>query len=464
MKSSMFAKWTESLFLLWIMPPAKMPLRDGTRLWNALRVGSRNNMTEILIILFGALTVALTIVCIVLVMSLKKNKNDAAIYEEFRRNREEMARSSKESRDDTTAALGKIENKLNDMLKENYQSRIDLTEKIGASLKSIQEQNAQSSEKQARVVNESIARMQESNEKKLEEMRVTVDEKLTSTLTTRLNSSFKTVSEQLENVYKSLGEMKELSQGVTTNVTSLNRVLTNVKARGTWAEVQLEAILDQTIPGLYVKNYSPKNNAERVEFAIRFPNSDKNGEDVYLPIDSKFPLEDYVRVCDAADNADPEALRIARKALEDRVLAEAKDIKKYICVPQTTPFAVLYLATEGLYAEIASSKTGIAEKLQAQNVMIAGPSTITALLNSFAMGFKAMAINEKADEVRKLLSVAKSQYETFGVTLEKARKKIDEAGKSLDEAQKRNEIINKKLKGVEEIESSSAEQFFEIEE
>ena len=421
-------------------------------------------MTEILIILFGALTVALTIVCIVLVMSLKKNKNDAAIYEEFRRNREEMARSSKESRDDTTAALGKIENKLNDMLKENYQSRIDLTDKIGASLKSIQEQNAQSSEKQARVVNESIARMQESNEKKLEEMRVTVDEKLTSTLTTRLNSSFKTVSEQLENVYKSLGEMKELSQGVTTNVTSLNRVLTNVKARGTWAEVQLEAILDQTIPGLYVKNYSPKNNAERVEFAIRFPNNDKKGEDVYLPIDSKFPLEDYVRVCDAADNADPEALRVARKALEDRVLAEAKDIKKYICVPQTTPFAVLYLATEGLYAEIASSKTGIAEKLQAQNVMVAGPSTITALLNSFAMGFKAMAINEKADEVRKLLSVAKSQYETFGITLEKARKKIDEAGKSLDEAQKRNEIINKKLKGVEAIESSSAEQFFEIEE
>ena len=421
-------------------------------------------MTEILIILFGAITVALTIVCIVLVMSLKKNKNDAAIYEEFRRNREEMARSSKESRDDTTAALGKIENKLNEMLKENYQSRIDLTEKIGASLKSIQEQNAQSSEKQARVVNESIVRMQESNEKKLEEMRVTVDEKLTSTLTTRLNSSFKTVSEQLENVYKSLGEMKELSQGVTTNVTSLNRVLTNVKARGTWAEVQLEAILDQTIPGLYVKNYSPKNNSERVEFAIRFPNNDKKGEDIYLPIDSKFPLEDYVRVCEAADNADPDGLKNARKALEDRVLAEAKDVKKYICVPQTTPFAVLYLATEGLYAEIASSKTGIAEKLQAQNVMIAGPSTITALLNSFAMGFKAMAINEKADEVRKLLSVAKSQYETFGVTLEKARKKIDEAGKSLDEAQKRNEIINKKLKSVEAIESAAAQQFFEIEE
>lgn len=416
--------------------------------------------TETLVILFGALTVALTIVCIVLIASLKKNKNDDAIFEEFRRNREEMARSSKDSRQETTAALGKIEEKLNNMLKENYQSRIDLSEKVEKSLKDIQEQNAQSSEKQTRVFSESIARMQESNEKKLEEMRVTVDEKLTSTLTTRLNSSFKTVSEQLENVYKSLGEMKELSQGVTTNVTSLNRILTNVKARGTWAEVQLEAILDQTIPGLYVKNYSPKNNAERVEFAIRFPNSDSKGEDIYLPIDSKFPLEDYVRVCEAADNADPEALRIARKALEDRVLAEAKDIKKYICVPKTTPFAVLYLATEGLYAEIASSKSGIAEKLQAQNVMVAGPSTITALLNSFAMGFKAMAINEKADEVRKLLSVAKSQYETFGTVLEKARKKIDEAGKSLDEAQKRNNIIQKKLKGVEAIDTTSAEQFF----
>ena len=416
----------------------------------------------LLIIFFGSLTVGLLVFCSVLLLSLRKNKNNDAIYEEFRRNREEMAKSGKEARQETTASLDKIEYKLNQMLKENYQSRIDLTEKIAESLKAIQEQNVQSSERQTRVIGESITRMQESNEKKLEEMRETVDEKLTATLSTRLNSSFKTVSEQLENVYKSLGEMKELSQGVTTNVTSLNRILTNVKARGTWAEVQLESILDQTIPGLYVKNYSPKNNSEHVEFAIRFPNSDKSGEDIYLPIDSKFPLEDYVRVCDAADRADPDALQVARKALEDRVLAEAKDIKKYIVVPQTTPFAVLYLATEGLYAEIASSKSGIAEKLQAQNVMIAGPSTITALLNSFAMGFKAMAINEKADEVRKLLGAAKTQYETFGNVLEKARKKIDEAGKSLDEARHRNEIIQRKLKGVEVLDIGVAGEVLEI--
>ena len=150
-------------------------------------------------------------------------------------------------------------------------------------------------------------------------------------------------------------------------------------------------------------------------------------------------------------------LASARKALEDRIKAEAKDVAKYICVPKTTPFAILYLATEGLYAEIASSKSGIAESLQAQNIMIAGPSTITALLNSFAMGFKAMAINEKADEVRTLLAAAKSQYDKFGDVLEKARKKIEEAGKSLEDAQKRNTIIRKKLKNVEVFDSDGAD-------
>lgn len=411
---------------------------------------------DTIIIVLSIVSIALSITCIALVLSLKSNKNNDFIHEEFRRNREELAESVALSRRETSQAIAGVESKLSAMIKENYESRINTTEKIEVVLKSIQEQNSLSFEKLVKSVSEAIAQMQASNEKKLEEMRATVDEKLTSTLTTRLDSSFKTVSEQLQNVYKSLGEMKELSQGVTSNVTSLSRILTNVKARGTWAEVQLESILDQTIPGQYVKNYSPNNNAERVEFAVRFPSNDPQGEDIYLPIDSKFPLEDYVRVCEAADNADAEGLRFARKALEDRVLAEAKEITKYICVPKTTPFVVLYLATEGLYAEIISSKSGIAERLQAQNVMIAGPSTITALLNSFAMGFKAMAINEKADEVRRLLGAAKAQYDTFGVVLEKAKRKIEEAGKTLDEASHRNEIIRKKLRGVEALDSSEA--------
>ena len=251
--------------------------------------------------------------------------------------------------------------------------------------------------------------------------------------------------------------------GVTDNVTALNRVLTNVKARGTWAEVQLEAILDQTIPGMYIKNYSPNDSAERVEFAICLPAGDDKKQTVYLPVDSKFPMEDYVRLCEAADKADAVALAAARKALEDRVLQEARTVKKYIQVPRTTPYAVLYLATEGLYAEIAASKTGIMERIQHEyGVMIAGPSTVTALLNSFAMGFRTVAINEKANEIRLLLAAVKSQYENFAVLLDKAKKKVDEAGTTLESAQKRNSIIVKKLKGVEELDAGQAGELLQL--
>ena len=306
--------------------------------------------------------------------------------------------------------------------------------------------------------------MQEGNEKKLEEMRKTVDEKLSETLNQRLNASFRTVSEQLSNVYKSLGEMKELSAGVTDNVKGLNRVLTNVKARGTWAEVQLGNILDETIPGMYDKNVktNPAYNGQ-VEFAVRIPNQDNN-EITYLPIDSKFPMEDYVRLTNAAEAGNAEELEKAKKALEQRVKEEARLVKQYISTPQTTPFAILYLATEGLYAEITSSQSGITERLQTDGIMLAGPSTITALLNSLAMGFRTIAINKKANEVWRVLGAAKTQYEKFGDLLAKARKKVDEAGKALDEADHRNSIIQKNLRNVETLESSQAETLLGLDE
>lgn len=383
-------------------------------------------------------------------LMLKQNSSGNA--EEFERNRRE-----------TASSLGVMTEKLDLMTRQNYETLLKLNKDMTESLGLIRTSNAEQNEKQTRVIDAAISKMQESNEKKLDQMRTTVDEKLTSTLATRLDSSFKTVSEQLENVYKSLGEMKELSTGVTTNVTALNRVLTNVKARGTWAEIQLEGILDQTIPNMYIKNYSPiANSRDVVEFAVKIPSGDDPTHITYLPIDSKFPMEDYRRVCEAADSADAVALAAARKALEDRVLHEAKTITKYIHVPDTTPFAILYLATEGLYAEITSSSSGIVDKIQRENIMIAGPTTIIALLNSLSMGFKAVAINEKANEVRKLLAAAKAQYEKFGVVLDKAKKKIDEAGKSLSEAQDRNRIIQKKLKNVEEIDSAQADKFLEI--
>ncbi len=339
-----------------------------------------------------------------------------------------------------------------------------LTEKNYEQMLKINESLNNNAEKQTVKISEAIFMMQNSNEKKLEEMRKTVDEKLTDTLNQRLNSSFKTVSEQLQNVYKSLGEMKELSSGVTNKVADLNRVLTNVKARGTWAEVQLGNILDETIPGMYDTNVktNPKYNGQ-VEFAIRIPNQEDDGI-TYLPVDSKFPMEDYIRLTDAAESGDAEKLEKAKKALEQRVREEARLVKQYISTPETTPFAILYLATEGLYAEITSSKNAVTEKLQAEGIMVAGPSTITALLTSLAMGFRTMAINKKANEVWKVLGAAKTQYEKFGDLLAKARKKVDEAGRVLDEADRRNGIIQKNLRKVELLDSSEAQSILGIEE
>ncbi|MDD6021039.1 MAG: DNA recombination protein RmuC [Acutalibacteraceae bacterium] len=382
------------------------------------------------------------------------------VNDQFSRNRMEEAHREQQLRAEVKDSLNGMNELLKKMTQDNYEQRIQMSKALSSSLEDIRKSNEIQNEKQNALVKASITELQKSNEEKLEQMRQTVDEKLNTTLTARLNSSFKAVSEQLENVYKSLGEMKELSTGVTDNVSSLNRILTNVKARGTWAEIQLEAILDQTIPGMYDKNVvtDPKpNSREMVEFAVKIPSNDNKDDFTYLPIDSKFPMEDYARLCDAADRGDKAAIDEAHKALERRVLGCAKEITKYIHEPRTTPFAIMYLATEGLYSEIISSPSGIAEKIHSEfNVMISGPSTITALLNSLAMGFRAIAINEKAKEVRVLLAAAKKQYDTFGDLLAKAKKKIDEAGQTLDAAQSRNEMIQKKLRTVEEIDSGSA--------
>ncbi len=375
-------------------------------------------------------------------IDLALKENAQSVREEFSRSRIENAQAQTAQRQELSLAVSGMTEKLEKMIHDNYEFNAKVTAAISQSLTQIRTENSE----------------------KLEKIRLTVDEKLNETLTKRLDSSFRTVSEQLENVYKSLGEMKVLSSGVTENVTFLNRILTNVKARGTWAEVQLEGLLEQTIPSMFVKNYSPNNTREVVEFAVKIPSNDEKNSFIYLPIDSKFPVEDYIRLCSAADSGDASGVESARKALETRVINQAKDVKKYINEPATTPFAIMYLATEGLYSEIIGSHNGIAERCQNEfHVMIAGPSTITALLNSLSVGFRAMAINEKAKEIRALLAAAKTQYEKFGVVLEKARKKIDEAGKTLDDAQSRNVQIQKKLRSVEEIDQTEAEKLLEIE-
>ena len=399
---------------------------------------------DIVIIALLAAVVILLIVAIVLIIKNKpKEDNGISLLDQ------KIGINAQR----TENGLRYVSDQMRDLTEKNYEQMLRINESLN-----------ENAEKQSRRIGESIAAMQESNEKKLEQMRVTVDEKLTETLNQRLNASFKTVSEQLENVYKSLGEMKNLSENVTDNVKGLSRVLTNVKARGTWAEVQLGNILDETIPGMYETNVqtNPKYNG-RVEFAVRIPNAEDDSI-TYLPIDSKFPMEDYARLSAAADAGNLEELERAKKALERRVQDEAKLIRQYVSTPETTPFAILYLATEGLYAEITSSKSGVAEKLQADGIMVAGPSTITALLNSLAMGFRTMAINKKANEVWKVLGAAKEQYGKFGILLQKAKKKIEEAGKTIDEADHRNEIIQKNLRKVETLDSGEANEILGLEE
>lgn len=422
-------------------------------------------LDNIVFIILSSVSIILTVILLVIVLLSRKNTGtDSARIEDIEdkvndfssRIDTEFERSRREFTAGQNSVRTELGSKLEKQNTENTERITKLEGEIKNTLNEIKLENREQSAKQGQILSDSVEKMRESNEKKLEQMRMTVDEKLTATLSTRLDSSFKTVSERLESVNKSLGEMKELSTGVTANVTALNRVLTNVKARGTWAEVQLGGILDQTIPGKYETNFvCVPGTQDRVEFAVKLPSND--GRVTYLPIDSKFPMEDYIKVCDAADAADADGLKLARKALETRVLGEAKDISKYINEPLTTPYAIMYLATEGLYAEIASSRSGIAERVRADyNIMIAGPSTITALLSSLSYGYRAVAINEKANEVRQLLAAAKQQYEKFGDVLQKARKKIDEAGSALDEADKRNNIIRKKLGKVESIDDGEA--------
>ena len=382
-------------------------------------------------ILLGICTVLLIAVIIILLTQGKKD--DSAKIEEIQRQLLDAVNKSNNS-----ARIEELSRQMNDLVNKNYEQQVKVIEALNNNYNN-----------QTKLIQSSIASMQDSNEKKLEQMRATVDEKLTSTLNKRIDSSFEQVSKQLTSVYRSLGEMKDLSVGVS----GLNRILTNVKTRGTWAELQLGNILEQIIPNMYETNVrtNPKYNGQ-VEFAVKIPNAE-NDEVCWLPIDSKFPMEDYIRLSESAEMGDVEAVERAQKALEARVRDEAKAIKNYISEPQTTPFAIMYLATEGLYAEIMNSKTGLPEKLQNMGILVAGPSTITALLNSLSLGFSSIAINKRANEVWKVLGNAKKQYDMFGTLLEKAKKKIDEAGRTIEDANHRNDIIQKNLKSVNSLDT-----------
>ncbi|MBN2861030.1 MAG: DNA recombination protein RmuC, partial [Sphaerochaetaceae bacterium] len=296
------------------------------------------------------------------------------------------------------------------------------------------------------TIDRKIASMQESTERRLEQIRTTVDTQLHDTLEKRLGESFKVVSEQLNAVNRGLGEMSQLADGVG----DLKRVLTNVKSRGTWGEFQLHAILEEMLtPSQYITNAAvKKGSAERVEFAIRLPGAGED-EPVLLPIDAKFPKEDYERLVDAREKGDALQVEMARKAILTRVKKEAKDIsEKYINVPVTTDFAVLFLPTEGLYAEVLQDAVFVQEVQRLYRVSVAGPTTLAALLNSLQMGFRTLAIQKRSSEVWHLLSKVKGEISTFGLLLDKMRKHLDLATSDLSQVTKRSDTIQKKLRSV----------------
>jgi DNA recombination protein RmuC len=345
---------------------------------------------------------------------------------------------------------------------EQAQSLKRFGDTLHQTLTALTESNAQRMAEVRATLEEKIKSLQQDNATKLEEMRKTVDEKLHATLEQRLGESFKLVSDRLEKVHQGLGEMQQLAVGVG----DLKRVLTNVKTRGTWGEVQLEMVLEQMLtPDQYAKNVETiPGSGERVEFAIKLPGKENDKTPVWMPIDAKFPKEQYERLTEAAERADADGVAAAGRELERAVRGEAKTIsEKYLSPPLTTDFAILFLPTEGLYAEVMR-RPGLADELQrTYRVSIAGPSTLSALLNSLQMGFRTLVLEKRSSEVWQVLGAVKTEFGKFGDVLSATRVALERAAKNIDQAEVRTRQITRKLKSVEALPGDTAQSLLGME-
>lgn len=347
------------------------------------------------------------------------------------------------TRSEITAAVQK-------MSADSNQTLTASADRINAQLAQEAKTNAEHSEKLRAAVEAKLAQIQTAADAKLEQMRVTVDEKLSSTLSTRLGESFKQVSDRLEAVQQGFGEMKSLAG----NVTDLRRVMTNVKTRGVWGEVQLGNLLEQLFPpSQYEANFKPRpRSGEVVEFAIKLPGPEGTGDPVYLPLDSKFPLEDYQRLVSASEIGDVEAVKAAQKALENRIYGCAADIKaKYIAVPTTTNFAVLFLPTEALYAEVVKMPGLLEDLTRNYKVIVQGPTTFSAFVMALLMGFRTLSIQKRSAEIDKLLGAVRTDFGKFTDLLGKVEEKLDDAKSNIGKARQRSSQIVKKLGRIESL-------------
>jgi DNA recombination protein RmuC len=350
-----------------------------------------------------------------------------------------------------------LDEKLRQMMDEQKRQLAEVV----AALKGLEQAHGEEQKKALAALDQKFQQLQQSNDKKLEEMRQTVDEKLHTTLEKRLGESFKLVSERLEAVQRGLGEMQHLATGVG----DLKRVLTNVKERGTWGEYQLGAILEQILtPDQFARNVRVHEGRETVEFAVKLPGREEDpSRPVWLPIDAKFPKEDYERLVAASAAADAEGVRQAAEDLLKQVQVMARDIHdKYIAPPDTTDFGILFLPTEGLYAEVLR-QPGYHDELQRKyRVMVAGPATLAAMLNSLRVGFQTLAIEKRAHEVWRVLSAVKTEFGKFGEMLDRVKRQLQTATRTLDETGVRTRAVERKLRGVERLPAGQAASVLEL--
>ena len=423
-----------------------------------------SDVIQIAVLLGTVAAVALLFMILARVRQGSTDSAERVLRDELRAGRGESQEAARELREELGRGLKDGNDSLTKSLAENSKVQNAQLEGFTKKLEELSESNRRAIDRVRENLEERVKELREGNEKKLEEMRKTVDEKLHETLEKRLGESFKLVSERLENVQKGLGEMQNLASGVG----DLKRVLTNVKARGTWAEYQLGDILGQTLtPEQYASNVQTRENTtERVEFAVKLPGPEEDpGSCIWLPIDSKFPTEDYQRLQAAADKADAEAVEKSLTAFLRTVRNSAREIQtKYINPPSTTDFAVLFLATEGMYAEVLRQPGMLEEIQQNHRILIAGPTTLTALLNSLRMGFRTLAIEKQASEVWQVLAAVKTEFGKFGEVLDKVKRQLDTASRSIEQTGTRTRAMERKLRSVESLPDDKATELLGLDE
>ncbi len=398
---------------------------------------------------------------LLVVLFLLKGRGDRAeaaelLRAELRASREEAAASASTLREEVSRTHQASTTTLVNTISQIGESQTTKFQAFTGQLKTLTDSNQAGLKHLQHTVDGRLQELRSSNERKLEQMREVVDEKLQSTLEKRLGESFKLVGDRLEAVQQGLGEMRSLASGVG----DLKKVLTNVKTRGTWGEVQLGALLEQILtPEQFERNVKPRpESRDIVEFAIRLPGpSDEPEQCVWLPIDSKFPQEDYLRLVEASDNGDAPAVQSAHAALIRSIQDSAKEVStKYLNPPLTTDFAILFLPTEGLYSE-ALRHPGLVERLQREHrIVVAGPTTLAAVLNSLRIGFRTLAIEQRSSEVWKVLGAVKHEFGKFGGVLEKVKRQLETAGRTIDETGVRTRAMERKLRSVEALPSDAA--------